>query len=64
MGPITDLGRWAGIKARLALPSDPSYTMPLVGLRVMMQEQPVRIVRRLSAILAADVAGYSRLMNQ
>jgi TolB-like protein/class 3 adenylate cyclase len=29
----------------------------------MVQEQPVRIERRLSAILAADVAGYSRLMH-
>lgn len=29
----------------------------------MVQEQPSRIDRRLSAILAADVAGYSRLMH-
>jgi adenylate cyclase len=29
----------------------------------MAQEQPDRIRRRLSAILAADVAGYSRLMH-
>src|ERR1700733_11349743 len=29
----------------------------------MVQEQPSRIGRRLSAILAADVAGYSRLMG-
>src|SRR3954451_25162802 len=29
----------------------------------MVQEQPVRVDRRLSAILAADVAGYSRLMH-
>jgi len=29
----------------------------------MAQEQPARIERRLSAILAADVAGYSRLMH-
>jgi len=29
----------------------------------MVQEQPVRVGRRLSAILAADVAGYSRLMH-
>jgi class 3 adenylate cyclase len=29
----------------------------------MMQERPVRVERRLSAILAADVAGYSRLMQ-
>lgn len=30
----------------------------------MVQERPVRIERRLSAILAADVAGYSRLMHR
>ena len=29
----------------------------------MMQERPVRVGRRLSAIVAADVAGYSRLMG-
>ena len=29
----------------------------------MVQEQSVRVERRLSAILAADVAGYSRLMH-
>jgi class 3 adenylate cyclase len=29
----------------------------------MVQEQPVRVERRLSAILAADAAGYSRLMH-
>jgi TolB-like protein len=29
----------------------------------MVQEQPVRVERRLSAILVADVAGYSRLMH-
>jgi TolB-like protein/class 3 adenylate cyclase len=32
-------------------------------LSVMMQEQPSRVGRRLSAIVAADVAGYSRLMG-
>ena len=30
----------------------------------MVQEQPIRVERRLSAILAADVAGYSRLMHR
>src|SRR5260370_14457320 len=30
----------------------------------MVQERPVRVERRLSAILAADVAGYSGLMQQ
>src|SRR6478752_4332847 len=29
----------------------------------MAEERPVRVERRLSAILAADVAGYSRLMH-
>jgi adenylate cyclase len=29
-----------------------------------VQERPVRVERRLSAILAADVAGYSRLMHR
>ena len=29
----------------------------------MVQERPGRVERRLSAILAADVAGYSRLMG-
>ena len=29
----------------------------------MEQEQPVRVGRRLAAIVAADVAGYSRLMH-
>src|SRR5947208_1172643 len=29
----------------------------------MQQEQPGRVGRRLAAILAADVAGYSRLMG-
>jgi class 3 adenylate cyclase len=28
-----------------------------------MEQQPVRVGRRLSAIVAADVAGYSRLMG-
>jgi class 3 adenylate cyclase len=30
----------------------------------MVQERPVRVERRLSAILAADVAGYSHLMHR
>jgi class 3 adenylate cyclase len=29
----------------------------------MVQERPVRVERRLAAILTADVAGYSRLMH-
>src|SRR5499425_3334239 len=38
--------------------------MCLAGLRAMVQERPVRVERRLSAILAADVTGYSRLMHR
>src|SRR5438876_6030287 len=34
-----------------------------LDLPAMPQEPPSRIERRLSAILAADVAGYSRLMH-
>jgi TolB-like protein/class 3 adenylate cyclase len=41
---------------------DPSYNVSSIGLRDMVQERPARVERRLSAILAADVAGYSRLM--
>src|SRR5689334_8768135 len=29
----------------------------------MVQERPIRVERRLAAILAADVVGYSRLMH-
>jgi hypothetical protein len=29
----------------------------------MVKDRPFRVERRLSAILAADVAGYSRLMH-
>ena len=47
----------------VGLPSDLSYNRIEVGLRAMVQERPVRVERRLSAILAADVAGYSRLMH-
>ena len=42
---------------------DLSYNVQVEGLQVMVQEPPVRVERRLSAILAADVAGYSRLMH-
>jgi class 3 adenylate cyclase len=48
---------------RVGIPSNPSYSVLWVGLRAMVQERPVRVERRLSAILAADVAGYSRLMH-
>jgi TolB-like protein/class 3 adenylate cyclase/Flp pilus assembly protein TadD len=47
----------------LALPPDPSYNILWVGLRAMPQESSSRVERKLSAILAADVAGYSRLMH-
>src|SRR6476646_8281411 len=33
------------------------------GMLAMEQQQSVRVVRRLAAIVAADVAGYSRLMG-
>jgi class 3 adenylate cyclase/uncharacterized protein YjiS (DUF1127 family) len=60
--PIIDISL-GGHSSCLALPSDPSYNNLWVGLRAMVQERPVRVERRLSAILAADVAGYSRLMH-
>ena len=34
-----------------------------LDFNAMVQERPIRVERRLSAILAADVAGYSRLMH-
>ena len=37
--------------------------MRQLGLGAMVQERPVRVERRLAAIMAADVAGYSRLMH-
>jgi adenylate cyclase len=37
--------------------------MTWLGHLAMAQEQPVRVGRRLAAIVAADVAGYSRLMG-
>jgi TolB-like protein/class 3 adenylate cyclase/Tfp pilus assembly protein PilF len=48
----------------MGIPSDPSYNSSKVGLRAMVQERPFRVERRLAAILAADVAGYSRLMHR
>jgi class 3 adenylate cyclase len=35
----------------------------IAGHLAMEQEQAVRVGRRLAAIVAADVAGYSRLMG-
>src|SRR5258705_13735475 len=53
--PICDI-------ARMGNSRDPSYKSRLGGLP-MVQERPLRVERRLSAIVAADVAGYSRLMH-
>ena len=62
--PTTDISRWVyPVKNAFGLSSDPSYSIQSVGLRAMPQKPPSRIERRLSAILAADVAGYSRLMH-
>jgi class 3 adenylate cyclase len=49
--------------ARIAIPGDPLYKSRLGWIAGMVQERPDRVERRLSAILAADVAGYSRLMH-
>src|SRR6202022_4094316 len=59
--PTTDINL-RGVKARLELSSDPFYTNLLVGT-AMVQERSGRVGRRLAAIMAADVAGYSRLMH-
>src|SRR5215831_7061354 len=56
MGPLSDI-------SSVARSPDPSYNISSVGLQTMVQERPIRVERRLSAILAADVAGYSRLMH-
>src|SRR5215207_11364900 len=48
---------------RIAIPGDPLYKSRLGWIAGMVQERPDRVERRLSAILAADVAGYSRLMH-
>jgi adenylate cyclase len=47
----------------MVIPGDPVYKSRLGWIAGMVQERPVRVERRLSAILAADVAGYSRLMH-
>ena len=50
--------------ASLWQPTAQSYIMPLrTGLRAMAEAHPGRVGRRLAAIVAADVAGYSRLMG-
>jgi hypothetical protein len=53
--PITDMCLSKHlVTTHLALPSDPSYSLLWIGLQVMAQDRPVRVERRLSAILAAD----------
>src|SRR6201984_2168684 len=37
--------------------------LPRMGLRAMAEAPPSRVGRKLAAIVAADVAGYSRLMG-
>jgi TolB-like protein/class 3 adenylate cyclase len=61
--PKVVIGRWPSRQNALAPSSDPSYSIPGLDLRAMPQEPPRRVERRLSAILTADVAGYSRLMH-
>ena len=39
------------------------YKLSRTGLRAMAEAYPGRVGRRLAAIVAADVAGYSRLMG-
>ena len=60
-------------RAHLLTRRTPKLRLAAVGIRArtvspgrslaMEQEQPVRVGRRLAAIVAADVAGYSRLMG-
>jgi class 3 adenylate cyclase len=47
----------------MGIQCEPLYNRIQVGLQAMLQKPPVRVERKLSAILAADVAGYSRLMH-
>jgi class 3 adenylate cyclase len=50
------LRRWLSLGGLQACPNE-------TALIAMEREQPVRVGRRLAAIVAADVAGYSRLMG-
>ena len=62
--PLTDVSLGEDpLETRLAMPCDPSYGLLWIGSRTMVQERTSRVGRRLSAIVAADVAGYSRLMH-
>src|SRR5438309_12122382 len=49
--------------SRVARSPDPLYNISWVGLQAMVQKRPERVERRLWAILAADVACYSRIMQ-
>jgi TolB-like protein/class 3 adenylate cyclase len=61
--PITDISRWHPVKTRLDRRLIRRTVSHGLDLPAMPQEPPSRVKRRLSAILAADVAGYSRLMH-
>jgi TolB-like protein/class 3 adenylate cyclase/Tfp pilus assembly protein PilF len=61
--PITDISRWHPVKTRLDCRLIRRTVSHGLDLPAMPQEPPSRVERRLSAILAADVAGYSRLMH-
>ena len=45
-------------------PSNPSYSVLRVGLRAMVQVRPVRVERRLSAILAVGTLEISSILQQ
>jgi impB/mucB/samB family protein len=48
----------------VTVPVGQAIVHPTRGLHAMAEARPTRIGRRLSAIVAADVAGYSRLMQK
>jgi len=52
-----------GNQCPFALTRSPTLVVTQGRALSMEQEQSVRVGRRLAAILAADVAGYSRLMG-
>src|SRR5882757_7710754 len=56
-------GRAVGIDRVLARQLSYRTKWRVKDLRAMVQEQSSRVGRRLAAIVAADVAGYSRLMG-
>src|SRR5579864_4832714 len=61
--PISDINPWHPVKTRLDCRLIHRTVPHRLDLRAMPQEPPNRVERRLSAILAADAAGYSRLMH-